>query len=485
MIRIAVIADTHRSFEKIPNGRRGEIADVALLKTVRRLNRFIKPDIVLMPGDVLDRGQDPGAETLFQEMGSTLDHLKCPSIVLPGNHDGDPDEFYKYFEKPPDFLDVNGVRFVPFIDPEEPHYNARRTEEDLQRMAGARQGFDGPLVSVQHVPLFPPGTHSCPYNYTNIDEILPVMRDNGYVLSLSGHYHHGMDVLQEGKMNFAVAPSLCDAPFRFSEIVMDGEKITQTTHRLQVPPELGLVDCHIHTRFAYCNENMDFVRVKELAKSFGLADWRFCEHTGQLYFGKDDFWGGVYAEKGIEGADPSASRMAEYLAEARNHCARNQIGFEVDSDYRGRMILRDEDRQQASLLIGSMHRLPEMARPEPSIEKAAEEFLGILEQFLKSGIRVLAHPFRLFRRGKMERPDALIEPVVRLLKENGVAAEVNFHTHEPAKAFIERCLDANVKLAFGSDAHNLYEVGELAPHLELLRSCGCDEGRLKDMLLNG
>ena len=35
---------------------------------------------------------------------------------------------------------------------------------------------------------------------------------------------------------------------------------------------------------------------------------------------------------------------------------------------------------------------------------------------------------------------------------------------------------------FGSDAHNLYEIGEFAPHLELLRSVGSD-GDLKDIML--
>ena len=40
-----------------------------------------------------------------------------------------------------------------------------------------------------------------------------------------------------------------------------------------------------------------------------------------------------------------------------------------------------------------------------------------------------------------------------------------------------------VKLTLASDAHNLYEVGELAPHLELLRSIGFD-GDVEEILLD-
>ena len=39
-----------------------------------------------------------------------------------------------------------------------------------------------------------------------------------------------------------------------------------------------------------------------------------------------------------------------------------------------------------------------------------------------------------------------------------------------------------MRLTFGGDAHNLYEIGEFAPHLELLRSVGFGAD-LKDIML--
>ena len=54
--------------------------------------------------------------------------------------------------------------------------------------------------------------------------------------------------------------------------------------------------------------------------------------------------------------------------------------------------------------------------------------------------------------------------------------------NDPSPDFCRRCIDAGVKLTFGSDSHNLYQVGEFAPHLDLLRRAGFD-GDLRDVLL--
>ena len=88
----------------------------------------------------------------------------------------------------------------------------------------------------------------------------------------------------------------------------------------------------------------------------------------------------------------------------------------------------------------------------------------------------------LFRRSSLDAPHHLFAPLVALLKENNVAAEINFHTNEPPLEFVKLCLECGVKLAFGSDAHNLYEVGEFYPHLKLLEAAGFN-GSFEDILL--
>jgi len=108
--------------------------------------------------------------------------------------------------------------------------------------------------------------------------------------------------------------------------------------------------------------------------------------------------------------------------------------------------------------------------------------MRLTEGAVRSGIDVLAHPFRAFRRHGRPVPGNLFAPVVRLLREYRVAAEINFHTNEPPEAFVRMCLDAGVRLSLGTDAHALWETAEFYPHLELLRRCGVGVGDLADVL---
>jgi len=129
-----------------------------------------------------------------------------------------------------------------------------------------------------------------------------------------------------------------------------------------------------------------------------------------------------------------------------------------------------------------MHQMAGLVAGETDPGRLADEFLATLSRFLKTDMQVLAHPFRVFRRGGQPTPPGLIAPTVELLRGAGVAAEINFHTNDPDPAFVRMCIDAGAPLAFGSDAHNLYEVGEFFPHLQLLRNAGYD-GDPRDIMI--
>ena len=81
-----------------------------------------------------------------------------------------------------------------------------------------------------------------------------------------------------------------------------------------------------------------------------------------------------------------------------------------------------------------------------------------------------------------ERPVHLYGIVADMLAASGVAAEVNFHTNIPDILFIEACLERRVKIALGTDSHALWEVGELMPHLSVLRKAGVLDNDLDDVL---
>lgn len=303
-IRIAAICDLHAGEKSALTHRRGDIADVLLLRAVHQINRWIKPDITLLLGDVVADGQDPSAREDMQKLRDITELLQSPTIVIPGNHDGQIETFYSFFKPPAGQMDIKGFRFVTFWDPEKADFSTSRSKAEIDRLKAARTGHDGPIISLQHVPIFPPGKSECPYNFANATEIISVIKNCGCFLALSGHYHKGMELIKDEGINFLAGPALCESPFYFLQIDTDGRDIEVTKHQLAMPAELELVDCHIHTQLAYCSENMDAAKTVLLAEDFGLAGMGFSEHSNQLYFDEQNFQKWRWTREGIALAPP-------------------------------------------------------------------------------------------------------------------------------------------------------------------------------------
>jgi histidinol phosphatase-like PHP family hydrolase len=223
-----------------------------------------------------------------------------------------------------------------------------------------------------------------------------------------------------------------------------------------------------------------------------------------------------------------AARMDAWVRAVREAgLSDDRLGFETECDLQGRPILLPEDAARAPRRIGAIHNLaatldlPRVATPRvtgdrdnkdnqdnqvnkdnkvnkdakdakdnkvaqdfaAAAQRAGEEFLRLLEPFAASGITTLAHPFRVFRRRGLVVPEWLFVPVAEILARHGVAAEINFHSgNRPSVAFTRECLARGVRLAFGSDAHELCEIGDFAPHLEHLKEAGY-QGPPEDVLL--
>jgi len=470
-MKLAIIADMH--FDRTQNAaipeRRGELADILLLRTVHRLNRFIKPDAVLVAGDFIDKPASSDAIGMLAELKTVLDKLKCPYVAIPGNHDPAPDIFYSVFKRPEYFTDIGGVRIVSFPDdPEEPGYNASRRPENIRILEETRKNFSGPIISFQHVPLFPAGLAECPYNYTNSEDILKGMRSSGISFSFSGHYHKGFTDAKKDGISFTAAQALCEDPFRF--IIVDIDKNGASSfemHQLKNPEGLDLTDFHIHTDLAYCNENMNVAKVIALKKMMGLSNAAFSEHSGHLYYDKSIYYSGKYIYEDPEKAcDNRFPLYFQRLEEAGNEMLR---GIEIDNAAHGRAIITKEHFGAFKVRIGAVHQLSELMKPEFDRDAVISEFMIVMDNFIKSGINILAHPFRVFRRANLEIPSELFDPLSDMLKENNVAAEINFHTNEPPPEFFRLCIEKNIKISFGSDSHNLYEVGEFYPHIGLMK----------------
>jgi histidinol phosphatase-like PHP family hydrolase len=292
-----------------------------------------------------------------------------------------------------------------------------------------------------------------------------------------------MDPVRDGTGVFAVSPALCETPYGFLVVTIEGASVRAERHTLAVPKALSLVDTHVHTQFAYCGEDIEVERALALGERFGLAGIVFTEHSDQLYYENAALADGGCIREGLLCEAGRHRRMDAYLdAVAQAGCAPWQIGLETECDHHGHPMVEPADRARAGFLMGSIHETVSSRRPALSAERAGEEFLAAAKRFLASGIRVLGHPFRTFRRYGGP-PERLFPELVKLLQANNVAAEINFHHNDPPTEFIRRCLREGVRLSFGSDSHALWEIGEFAPHLQLLRDCGFD-GDPADVLID-
>jgi len=236
-MKISVISDLHYSDHpnsRIP-GRRGEIVLNILDSAVDFLNREYHPGLVICAGDLLD---DPARDDLLPEVVRHLNRLNSPVIAIPGNHDPVSAVFYRSVPRPPEHLDLEGIRFIPFTDdPERPNWNAARTPEETGRMIRLASAFEGPSVSIQHVPLFRPGSGSACYNYEYAETIIDIMRDSGVKLTVSGHYHEGMNPVSDGSVTALAAPAFCEEPFRFLVFELDRSASVSAFRKICGKPE--------------------------------------------------------------------------------------------------------------------------------------------------------------------------------------------------------------------------------------------------------
>ena len=474
--KIVILTDFHFSKQRneLQPERRNEIADVLLLRAVHRVNRYIKPDLVFIGGDLINEPDCGDRLELLAELKKIIDLIEAPVITIPGNHDPNAAEFYTVMDVPPEFMDINGVRFVPFDDPEAPGFNALRTAESVARMRKLGADFPGPVVSLQHVPLFPPKAECCGYNYTNAEEIIQVMQDTNYVLALSGHYHHGFELFDHQGMNFMAGRVLCEDPFGYAILEVDTSgKVSCVQEDLALPKELKLVDHHVHTPLAYCNENMDIAKSIMLGKLFGLDGMVISEHSAHLYFNRTDYGQRTCFLEGMDFTG-KVDRVNEYFElykrESTDFC---RLGMEIDIDRKGRGLFEPQIMDEVEFRNGAVHYMTSIIN-KSGIDAIEKEFMFLTESVLACGIDALVHPFRVFNRNGLENPKHLFKPVVELLKKYGAAAEINYHTNNPDPDFFRMCVENGVKISLGSDSHNLYEVGEFYASLRFLQKIAPD-----------
>lgn len=481
---ILLVSDLHfRNQTRLPTPhptRRGEWGALFLRKSLHRLNHLgIQPGLIILLGDLLDDGLAAGAEDDLAELARILQSLKIPVLAVPGNHDGDRDRFSRLFN-PPGLHEIGGYGFLVFQDDVGAGDVTSRAPEQIawtRQVAESRP--DLPLIALQHNPLHPRIDYpDYPFMMTNTEEILAGYASAHILLSVSGHYHPGQPPATLDELKTYTLPALCEAPFAFAHLRLEGREVTLREHHLKMDTP-GLTDVHCHTEYAYCGTGISARQCLDLAGLLGVETVCLTEHSFQLYFEPQTAWSFNWQTDPHlvqEAWTQRSGRMDAYRRFAAGLRAPTiRLGLEVDLCADGRLLLAPEDRSGWDLLVGAIHALPGFVKGQTSPSEAEALFLRDTERLLAGGVDVLAHPFRFFARAGLARPTALYPVIADLLKRYEVAVEINFHINRPDPLFLRACIERGVPIALGSDGHDLIETGEFKPHLLVLEQAGASE----------
>ena len=215
-----------------------------LTEAVEKL-RAEAPDLVAVTGDLVDHPfygmHDPDLIALGEKdlrlIRDIFRPLTCPVAFLYGNHDH-PTAFQKVFGDLPVDFGVAGRRILLFSDSEIDNHIPQRLEEQRERFLAALADDDPrPQIHIQHYLISPERNQGYPHTYREADSLKAALQADGRVrLALSGHYHRGEPLFQEGGVYFGVAPAFGEPPHPYRIYTLEEGRITQDERSLRPSP---------------------------------------------------------------------------------------------------------------------------------------------------------------------------------------------------------------------------------------------------------
>jgi len=179
-------------------------------------------DAIALMGDMLNDGEADDAERGLADILSTIDAAapETPLLVVPGNHDGDPDRFLAAFQQGPGMVELGGYRFVTFADTYDENDNCTRSAVARRSLMKWATQSDAPLIVLQHNPVYPDIVSDYPYMLANRIGVMTDYTQAGVFLSISGHYHAGQPLVAHNGVRYFTARSLATAPFPYTVITL-------------------------------------------------------------------------------------------------------------------------------------------------------------------------------------------------------------------------------------------------------------------------
>jgi len=216
--------------------------------------------------------------------------------------------------------------------------------------------------------------------------------------------------------------------------------------------QLPKTDCHLHT--SWTDGEASVADVYSAAVASGLDTILYSEHSRKT----STDWFKSFAE--------------EVRALPSSPC-RAYVGTEVKVETRGGDIdTTAAISDHCDFIMASVHRLIDAndvtiqfadTHPEQAVDLEYALTWAVLPN---PQVDILGHMFGMsYRRFGKVPPDAMIRDLIARAAEYGVAVEVNSHYHPNALHMVRWCQEFDARIAFGSNAHALKEVGAIMRQL--------------------
>lgn len=199
------------------------------------------PTFILQPNDYYQIDMDawlPLVEADYRLLKEILDGCDLPYMVLPGNHDYEP-ILWQVFDRSMNVVDVEqGYRLVRFCDREWQGHVPRRFDRErklwMQMLADEQSP---PQIHLQHYVITPDLNEEYPHTYFEGHHLREQMAASGQViLSLSGHYHSGTDLINADGCHFTVCPAFGEFPHPLRVYTVDGNQVSMQQFCLAEQP---------------------------------------------------------------------------------------------------------------------------------------------------------------------------------------------------------------------------------------------------------
>jgi len=188
-------------------------------------------DLIVILGDLVDNGNAQGALEDLLVLKTQIKKFNKPIFAAPGNHDSNAEQILDIFECRENIIEVNGYQLVRFTDKYLSNDICIRNYDEMKKTF-AKLNKNEPIIALQHNPILPKIESTYPYNIIDYEKIIDFYSHQNVLLSLSGHFHLGIQPIIENGVEYITVAALCEFPYNYSIITFEDKQIDVAKCRL-------------------------------------------------------------------------------------------------------------------------------------------------------------------------------------------------------------------------------------------------------------